>query len=108
LSSGLFSLKLSALESELAGFICFVNFILSMYVRNGFKELGLDKLGTLIDMKYHSIADAKQQLKMDPREMRNFFLDLQKDLYNGEKVINVTIENHYHGNIDQLTINSDK
>jgi len=86
----------------------FVNFILSMYVRNGFKELGLDKLGTLIDMKYHSIADAKQQLKMDPREMRNFFLDLQKDLYNGDKVINVTIENHYHGEIDNLTINSDK
>ena len=83
----------------------FVNFILQMYVRNGFKELGMEKLGTLIDMKYHTIADAKTQLKMNPAEMRNFFLNMQKELYNGEKVVNINIHNHYHGEIDNLTIN---
>lgn len=66
----------------------FVNFILQMYVRNGFKELNTDKLGTLIEMKYHSIADAKQKLNMNPAEMRNFFLDMQHDLYNGTRIIN--------------------
>lgn len=85
----------------------FSNFILDMYVRNGFKELGMDKLGTLIDMKYHTISDAKQQLNMNPSEMRSFFLNMQKDLYAGQRVINLTVHNHYHGNIDNLTINSD-
>lgn len=84
----------------------FVNFVMDMYVRNGFKELGMDKLGTLIDMKYHSIADAKRELKMDAKEMRDFYLDMQKELYNGKRVnLNVTIENHYHGNIDTLNVN---
>lgn len=81
----------------------FVEFILGLYVRNGFKELGMDKLGTLIDMKYQSIADAKQQLNMNPMEMRNFFLGMQKELYKNKRVnLNVTIENHYHGNVDNV------
>ena len=42
----------------------FADFILEMYVRNGFKELGMDKLGTLIGMKYHTITDAISQLHM--------------------------------------------
>ena len=84
----------------------FVDFILQMYVRNDFKELALEKLGTLVKMKYNdSISDAKQQLKMDVGQMKDFFLDMQKKLYNGTGVLNVTIENHYHGSIDQLTIN---
>ena len=59
----------------------FVDFILNLYVRNGFKELGMEKLGTLIDMKYHSVIDAKKQLNMEPLQMRNFFLGMQKELY---------------------------
>ena len=85
----------------------FMNFVLDMYVRNGFKELGMEKLATLIDMKYHTIADAKRQLNMDVKEMRDLFLGMQKELYNGRGVVNVTIHNHYHGKIDQLTINSE-
>ena len=81
----------------------FVEFILDLYVRNGFKELGMDKLETLIDMKYQSVADAKQQLNMNPMEMRNFFLGMQKELYKNKGVsLNVTIENHYHGNVDNV------
>ena len=83
----------------------FVDFILKMYVRNGFKELGMEKLGTLIDMKYHSIADAKQQLKMDAPQMRDFFLDMQKELYNGKGVVNVTIENKFMGPVGQVINN---
>ena len=77
----------------------FSNFILDMYGRNGFKELGMDKLGTLIDMKYHTISDAKQQLNMNPSEMRSFFLNMQKDLYAGQRVINLTVHNHFNGPI---------
>lgn len=91
--------KLSKQQQE------FVDFILQMYVRNGFKELGLEKLGTLIDMKYHSIADAKRQLQMEPVAMKDFFIGMQKELYNGKGVVNVTIENHFESEIQNLTIN---
>jgi type I restriction enzyme R subunit len=91
--------KLSKQQQE------FVDFILQMYVRNGFKELGLEKLGTLIDMKYHSIADAKRQLQMEPVAMKDFFIGMQKELYNGKGVVNVTVENHFDGEIQNLTIN---
>ncbi len=72
----------------------FADFILSMYVRNGFKELGMDKLPTLIDMKYHSTTDALTKLQMTPPEMRDFFLTMQKDLYDGPAVSHVY--KHYH------------
>ena len=68
----------------------FANFILKLYVDNGFKELGMDKLPTLIDMKYHSVSDAKTQLNMNPAQMREFFLNLQHELYNGVGVIGAT------------------
>ena len=72
----------------------FADFILGMYVRNGFKELGMDKLPTLIDMKYHSTTDALTRLQMTPPEMRDFFLTMQKDLYDGPAVSHVY--KHYH------------
>lgn len=59
----------------------FVDFLMQMYVRNGYKELGMEKLSTLIDMKYHTISDAKRKLNMNPADMRTFFLDVQRNLY---------------------------
>jgi len=83
----------------------FVNYIMDLYVRNGFKELGSDKLPTLINMKYHSPVNAISALKMDPSQIRSFYLGMQELLYNNRGVVNITIENHYHGTIDQLNIN---
>ena len=83
----------------------FVNYIMQLYVRNGFKELGSEKLPTLIQMKYHSPHDAIKELKMQPAEIRQFFLGMQHLLYNGMGNVNVEIHNHYHGNIDTLNIN---
>ena len=83
----------------------FLNYIMELYVRNGFKELGSGKLPTLINMMYHTPTDAMQKLNMDLVQIRNFFLGMQQELYNGSGVVNVTIENHYHGQIDNLTIN---
>ena len=68
----------------------FLNFMLNQYVLNGYKELDPDKLGTLLDMKYRTITDAKVHLQMDPREIRQFFLDVQKELYDGKCVQNAT------------------
>ena len=66
----------------------FVNYVLDLYVRNGFKELDSDKLSTILEMKYHSLTDAMRQLGLKPYEMRNFFLDIQEELYNGLAVVN--------------------
>ena len=59
----------------------FVNYIMQLYVRNGFKEL-----------------------KMQPAEIRQFFLGMQQQLYKGMGTVNVEIHNHYHGNIETLNI----
>ena len=68
----------------------FADFILKLYVDNGFKELDMDKLPTLIDMKYHSVSDARQLLGMDAKQIRNFFLDFQHELYNGPAIRTAT------------------
>ena len=72
----------------------FANFILEMYVRNGFKELDMDKLPTLIDMKYHSTTDALTKLQMTPIGLRDFFLTMQKDLYNRAALGHVNPSHH--------------
>jgi type I restriction enzyme R subunit len=85
----------------------FMNYILSMYVENGFKELGMDKLNTMIKMKYNSIYDAIRLLNMQPQDLRNFFLNMQKDLYNGQHVVNLTVHNHFNGPIGSFYNNKD-
>ena len=51
-------------------------YIMELYVRNGFKELSAENLPTLIGMKYHSTADALAELKMQPQQVRGFYLDM--------------------------------
>lgn len=60
----------------------FVNYVMDMYVRNGFKELSADNLPTLINMKYHSASDAMIKLNMQPSQVRDFYLNMQQMLYN--------------------------
>lgn len=60
----------------------FVQYIMQLYVRNGFKELESDKLPTLINMKYHSTTDAVRKLQMQPNQIRDFYLGMQQMLYN--------------------------
>ena len=83
----------------------FIDYIMGLYVRNGFKELGSDKLPTLINMKYHSAMDAVNMLKLQPAQLKDFYWGLQQMLYNGENTINVNIQNNFSGTIDNLTIN---
>ena len=99
-------LKEQALEEWSEAQQDFVAYIMDLYVRNDFKELGSDKLPTLIQMKYKSPVDAVRQLGLKPEEIRNFFWHIQQRLYDGEGVVNLNFENHFHGTIDNLTINN--
>jgi len=80
----------------------FVNFVLDLYVKHGFKELDSDKLGTLLEMKYSSLTDAMLKLGLQPEDMRTFYLGMQEELYNGQKVVNFKIENHFHESVNQV------
>ena len=77
----------------------FVDYIMQLYVQNGFKELGEDKLPTLINMKYKTPFDAVNKLHMQPNQIRDFYLDMQQQLYNGKAVVNFNIQNHFNGPI---------
>jgi len=59
----------------------FDNLILSYYVTNGFRQLDVDNLKKFIDIKYSSIADAKEALSMTVPEIREHYFELQRRLY---------------------------
>ncbi len=82
----------------------FVQYMMDLYVRNGFHELGSDKLPTLISMRYHSTSDAVAVLQMKPMEIKDFYWNMQKMLYNVPQNLTMNIHNHFSGNINQLTI----
>ncbi len=58
----------------------FIGFILEQYVSNGVYELDNEKLPRLLELKYHSINDAKNQLG-DINSIRNTFIGFQEFLY---------------------------
>ncbi|WP_313504528.1 EcoAI/FtnUII family type I restriction enzme subunit R [Kaistella carnis] len=59
----------------------FLEFVLKQYVTNGFEELDDEKLSSFLQLKYHSIQDAKAKLG-DVKTIRNNFIDYQRYLYN--------------------------
>jgi type I restriction enzyme, R subunit len=58
----------------------FLDFVLSQYVRQGVGELDQEKLGALIQLKYHTIDDAASQLG-GVQIIRNTFVGFQRYLY---------------------------
>lgn len=77
----------------------FDNLILEYYCRNGFKELGMDKLKPFIDIHFHTIADAKRELQCEVPDIRQHFIELQKELY----PINIHVHGNFH--VDQGDVN---
>ena len=63
----------------------FLNFVLDQYVKKGVKELDKEKLAAIIELKYKTVADAKQILG-DPKTTRDIFIDFQKHLYHKQAV----------------------
>lgn len=61
----------------------FLDFILAQYVNVGIEELEASKLPTLLDLKYHSIHDATEELGEVSR-IRELFVGFQKHLFEKE------------------------
>ncbi len=58
----------------------FINFILDRYVQDGVHELAQDKMRSLIELKYNTIADASAEVG-PPVVIRETFIGFQKYLY---------------------------
>ncbi|MFO8155670.1 MAG: type I restriction-modification enzyme R subunit C-terminal domain-containing protein, partial [Thiohalospira sp.] len=58
----------------------FLSFVLDHYVARGVSELDMAKLPQLIELKYHSLGDAVQELGPAGR-IREVFVDFQQYLY---------------------------
>lgn len=60
----------------------FLNFVLEQYVKEGVSELDTDKLPDILELKYHSITDAKRELG-EVASIRDAFIKFQRNLYEG-------------------------
>lgn len=58
----------------------FIDFILSKYIIDGDSELSLNKMRSLLELKYHSVSDAAA-LFGSTAVIRNTFIGFQKHLY---------------------------
>lgn len=58
----------------------FLDFVLQQYVRSEFEQLDDVKLSTLLELKYHSIVDAKKELG-NASKIRDTFIGFQGYLY---------------------------
>ncbi|MGB4956938.1 MAG: type I restriction-modification enzyme R subunit C-terminal domain-containing protein, partial [Candidatus Saccharimonas sp.] len=58
----------------------FVTFVLDTYEREGEKELSLEKLKSLVSLKYHTMRDATEKLGTPEGIVRDY-LELQQELY---------------------------
>ena len=92
----------------------FAEFMKMAYIRAGVEELGWEKLPQLMELHYGSMKRGLEVLG-SPQKAQDLFRDFQRQLYlttttdlNGRTQISVNVHNHYHGNIDNLTINSNE
>ena len=58
----------------------FIDFVLSRYVEGGVEELDLDRLSSLIELKYNTIHDGLEVLG-NVDEIKRTFIEFQKHLY---------------------------
>ncbi|MFC1734781.1 EcoAI/FtnUII family type I restriction enzme subunit R [Candidatus Hydrogenedentota bacterium] len=63
----------------------FLNFVLDHYVQQGVEELDQDKLPQLLELKYHAVADAVEELG-EPTVIAEIFTDFQQFLYERTRV----------------------
>ena len=59
----------------------FIRFVLDQYVQEGEKELDLEKLPTLLEIKYDSVQDALPYFEGNANRIKDVFVDFQKLLY---------------------------
>ena len=68
------------LVNQVAGFLKNRGFSVRHYIECGFDELDQAKLPDLIQLKYHTFADATEILG-DVDDIKNLFIGFQKHLY---------------------------
>ncbi len=58
----------------------FIEFVLDQYIKEGIGELDQDKLPDLLELKYHAVREAAEQLGGVAR-IRDAFVGFQRHLY---------------------------
>ena len=58
----------------------FLDFVLTQYIKEGVGKLDQDKLPQLLDLKYHNVRDAVEQLG-SIKSIREAFIGFQQYLY---------------------------
>jgi len=58
----------------------FIDFVLSKYVEGGVEELDINRLSSLVELKYKSLHDGQKALG-DADKIKSTFIDFQKHLY---------------------------
>jgi len=58
----------------------FIDFVLSRYVEGGVEELDINRLSSLVELKYKSLHDGQKALG-DADKIKSTFIDFQKHLY---------------------------
>ena len=58
----------------------FIDFVLSKYVEGGVEELDINRLSSLVELKYKSLHDGQKVLG-DADKIKSTFIDFQKHLY---------------------------
>jgi type I restriction enzyme R subunit len=61
----------------------FLDFVLGQYVEREVGELTVDRLPSLLELKYRDVVDAAAQLGGDPKKIRKAFILSQRELYMG-------------------------
>lgn len=64
----------------------FVGYLKNLYIKEGVEELGIEKLPSIIAMKYGSILDGMRTLG-NVEVARNTFLNFQRKLYSPDKIV---------------------
>jgi len=62
----------------------FLDFVLAQYVSQGVEELDQDKLGSLLELKYHTLDDAAAELGALER-VKDSFIGFQPYLYDADR-----------------------
>lgn len=59
----------------------FIDFVLDHYVSEGVEELDIDRLPSLLELKYDGLLDALAKIGADEEVVSGAFCDFQKYLY---------------------------
>ena len=81
----------------------FVEYIVNAYIKSGVDELRMNKLQTLLALKFGSVPEGINAMGGAP-VARRVFKDFQYYLYNGQPVINLNIENHFEKPVGAVLI----